>query len=290
MSLPTPLLLLNLQTPSTPIFPTLAPTTCPHFLSSKTPSKPSSSISPPFSLSSSHHQFSLHQQQYDDDDDDEEEEQIIGDCLVFEEGIFEDPCLEQRFNFDSNKAPKSTKLRVQAEPENLIPDKWKEAQAAFNISKKERRKIAQELEFGRKLEKKKQGLRPIRDDDLEKEYVAYRDAKLAQLNPLVLDNPSFPVNETASDRNDEKFDDEKEKVNGLVSSGGRVKPRNPRLEVYGVSLDDVSEFLNSGDYDPDAAASRNSESKSTVTTISLLLNLHCFNFLCHDEVISFIQF
>lgn len=256
MSLPTPLLLLNLRTPSTTIFPKLTPTTCPHFLSSQTPSKPfspkpSSSISP---------QFSLHQQQY------EEEEQIIGDCLVFEEGIFEDPCLEQRFNFDSNKAPKSTKLKVQAEPENLIPDKWKEAQAAFNISKKERRKIAQELEFGRKLDKKKQELRPIRDDDLEKEYVAYRDAKLTQLNPLVLDNHSFPVNETASDKNDEKFDNEKEKVNDLVSSGGRVKPRNPRLEVYGISLDDVSEFLNSGDYDPDAAASRNSKSPRKLFT------------------------
>lgn len=141
----------------------------------------------------------------------------------------------------------------------MIPDKWKEAQAAFNITKKERRKIAQELEFGRKLEKKKEGLRPIRDDDLEKEYVTYRDAKLAQLNSLFLDNPNFLVNENASKRNDEKFDNEKEKVNDLVSGGGRVKPRNPRLEVYGVSLDDVSELLNSADYDPDAAASRNSE-------------------------------
>lgn len=131
----------------------------------------------------------------------------------------------------------------------MIPDDWKEAQQAYNITKQERRKIAQQLQFGRKLVKKKELLQPIQtNDDLENEYVAYRNAKLAQLRPVVLDNPDFSGNHNVGHTSDdEKFSMERD------NSTSRAKPRNPRLAVYRGTLDDVSEFLNSGDYDPNAA-------------------------------------
>lgn len=77
-------------------------------------------------------------------------------------------------------------------PENLVPDKWRE-QAEINITKKEKRKIAQELQFGTRVEMKRKGLQPLRNVNLE-DYLSYREAKLAQLKPLVLDDPpsNFP--------------------------------------------------------------------------------------------------
>jgi len=77
------------------------------------------------------------------------EEHIIGDCLVFEEGIFEDsifPTSDK--NLVNTKKPKPNskkKKQTVIKSENLIPDKWKEVQAEINIKKKERPKIAQEI-------------------------------------------------------------------------------------------------------------------------------------------------
>ena len=86
------------------------------------------------------------------------EEHIIGDCLVFEEGIFEDPIFPASDNnLVDNKKPKpisKKKKQTVIKSENLVPDKWKEVQEEINITKKERCKIAQEIEFNSKVMKK----------------------------------------------------------------------------------------------------------------------------------------
>lgn len=172
-----------------------------------------------------------------------EEEPIIGDCVVFEDGIFEDPYLQGETDLDNFIPPKrkGKKRLDEVETENLVPENWREVQAEINITKKDRRKIAQELEFGRTVEKKKQGYLPLRAVNLE-EYKAYKEAKLAQLKPVVLDSPSsFQVKEEDEEAN---AGPEKE----LQSE--RAAPRNPRWEVYGRGLEDVTEFFNSGNYEP----------------------------------------
>uniref|UniRef100_A0A5B7C7T3 Uncharacterized protein n=1 Tax=Davidia involucrata TaxID=16924 RepID=A0A5B7C7T3_DAVIN len=253
----------SLPNPSRKLSPSLT------FIFSRKPS----SLSLPSSLSSSSFHFSRQhqqlqqQQQYDDNDD---EEHVIGDCVVFEEGIFEDPYLQQNFDSNANK-PQNGKSSVEIEPENLIPEKWKEAQAQINITKKERRKIAQQLEFGRRVEKKKRGLVPIRSVSVE-DYVAYRDAKLSQLKPFVLDNPIFPVNEGANDDKDEKNVGESQDGDANLSTSSRVVPRNPRFAVYGGTLDDISEFFNSENYDPNAAQISEGRRKLFTKEEKVLLN------------------
>ena len=176
------------------------------------------------------------------DNDNNYEEHIIGDCLVFEEGIFEDPVFPTSDNnLVDNKIPKpisKKKKKTVVKSENLVPDKWKEVQAEINITKKERRKIAQEIEFNSKVLKKKRGLIPLRDMDLN-EYKSYKEAKLAQLKPLVLDKIFA-----------EKEGDEEESGLSGGSVDERVVARNPRWAVYGRGLEDVNEFLNSESYDP----------------------------------------
>ncbi|KAI4314704.1 hypothetical protein L6164_027586 [Bauhinia variegata] len=176
------------------------------------------------------------------------EEHVIGDCVVFEEGIFEESIIRYDHNIENsnvnkpNTKPNSKKNVVEIVPENLVPDKWREAQAEINITKKERRKIAQQLEFNSKVERKKKGLVPLRSVNLE-EYTAYKEAKLAKLKQLRLDNPSnFPVKEEVP------VGKEDEMGNGSASE--RVEPKNPRWAVYGRGLEDVTEFFNSGNYDP----------------------------------------
>ena len=169
----------------------------------------------------------------------EEEEVPIGDCLVFEEGVFEDPYLQDNFDFNAQN-PKHNKPNLEIEPENLVPEKWKEVQEQINITKKERRKIAQQLEYGSRVEKRKQGLVPISQED----YSSYRETKLAQLKPLVLDKPtSFPVKEEAAGAAPVEG-------NPNEPTSSRVVPRNPRRAVYGGTLEDISEFFNSGTYQP----------------------------------------
>ncbi|PRQ47305.1 putative ankyrin repeat-containing domain-containing protein [Rosa chinensis] len=167
-----------------------------------------------------------------------EEDHVIGDCVVFEEGVFDDPYLQNDTEIEHfNPEKPRPRKRVEIETENLVPEKWKEVQATVNITKKERRKIAQELEFGSRVEKNKRGLEPIRNLNLE-EYKAYREAKLNQLKPLVLDRPGKFKEE----------DEECEGGDGFVSD--RVAPKNPRWAVYGKGLEDVTEFFNSGHYEP----------------------------------------
>lgn len=193
------------------------------------------------------------------EEDDDDDETIIGDCLVFEEGIFDDPFLQDE-SFKPQKNPTARgNVKAEVVPENLIPEKWVEMQRELNITKKERRKLAQQLEFGRKIEKRRESLRPLERGRMKtvesEEFVKYRDERLKQLNPVVLDKPEFLKVE------EEKGDEEvTESVQGSSEGAGlstRVKPRNPRLAVYGGGLEDISEFFNSGNYDPNAA--RNTE-------------------------------
>ncbi|MED6193807.1 hypothetical protein PIB30_022857 [Stylosanthes scabra] len=219
----------------------------------------------PHSLPTSFHSFN---------NEEDEEEHVIGDCIVFEDGIFDDPILQNQTNSNANNSltliptrpkPSSRKKKVpEIATENLVPDKWREIQAELNITKKERRKIAQEMEFNSKVIKQRQGLVPLRDMDLE-DYKAYKEAKLAHLKPLVLDNPSsFPVKEEGSFRKGGDLNDGYDSggdsgVGG--GGGGRVEPKNPRWAVYGRGLDDVTEFLNSENYEPSSADTKNTEGR-----------------------------
>ncbi|XWS29149.1 hypothetical protein CRYUN_Cryun24cG0003800 [Craigia yunnanensis] len=185
-------------------------------------------------------------------DDVDDEERVIGDCLVFEDGAFEDPYLQADPSFENvhantriakAKLTKKKKQSVEIEAENLVPEQWRHVVEEINITKKERRKMAQQLEFGSRVERKRQGLIPIRNVNLP-EYLKYKEAKLAQLNPVVLDNPSsFPVKE-------EKTNEEESKAAemNLPSSSERLAPKNPRWAVYGRGFEDVAEFFNSENY------------------------------------------
>lgn len=131
---------------------------------------------------------------------------------------------------------------AEIEPQNLVPQEWRHVQDEVNITKKERRKIAQQLEFGVRVEKRKKGLLPIRNFNLQ-EHLSYKQAKLAQLKPLVLDDPShFRVKEDKEPAHHE--------IEGSSSSSERVAPKNPRWAVYGRGFDDVSKFFNSENYVP----------------------------------------
>ena len=74
-----------------------------------------------------------------------EEELVIGDCVVFEERIFDDPYLQNDIK-EEPQTPKPNKKQnkpiSEIEPENLVPKKWKEVQVEINIMKRERRKIS----------------------------------------------------------------------------------------------------------------------------------------------------
>jgi len=133
--------------------------------------------------------------------------------------------------------------------ENLVPGKWREVQAEINITKRDRRKIAREMEFNSKVEKKRIGLIPLRDMNLD-DYKAYKEAKLAQMKLLDYSSTSpvkegVPPPEPELNRGEE---DPEPELNG----GERVEPRNPRWAVYGRGLEDVTEFFNSENYDPAA--------------------------------------
>ena len=79
-----------------------------------------------------------------------EDELVIGDCVVFEEGVFDDPYLQNDVE-EEPQTPKPNKKHnkpiSEIELENLVPEKWKAVQVEINITKKERRKISQDLEF-----------------------------------------------------------------------------------------------------------------------------------------------
>ncbi|CAH9094805.1 unnamed protein product [Cuscuta epithymum] len=154
----------------------------------------------------------------------DEEETVIGDCVVFEEGVFDDPFLHPKMVEPIRKRDVSRQRSNsgKVEPENLIPEDWADVQKEINITKKEKRRLARELEFGSRVEKRRIGLRPI-----------------------VLDNPVFPGAE--EEGNCEKSGDE---CSVSSVSNTRVEPRNPRQAVDGGDLDDIREFFNGENYAP----------------------------------------
>ncbi|XP_019422582.1 PREDICTED: ankyrin repeat domain-containing protein, chloroplastic-like isoform X2 [Lupinus angustifolius] len=196
------------------------------------------------------------------------QQHVLGDSLIFEDGVFEDPILQNNINSYNLTKPKRKKKKRNVAPpqivaENLVPEKWRQIQDEINIAKKESRKIAQEMELDSKVDKKRRGLIPLKDLNMD-EYKAYKEAKLAQLKPLVLDNPSrFPVKEEDFVEKEEDSDDDDDDDDEFGGTE-RVKPKNPRWAVYGRSLEDVSEFLNSEYYDPHA--NKNSQGRQKLFT------------------------
>ncbi|KAJ3689764.1 hypothetical protein LUZ61_018928 [Rhynchospora tenuis] len=177
-----------------------------------------------------------------EEEEDDDTEVIIGDCLVFEEGAFEQPV--DSFNTDlkpntikestdrRNKKKKKKPAVSEPEPQDLVPDKWKQAVEEINMTKKEKRKIAYELKFGSRVERRKPPPLP----DIE-EYRAYREMNLPQFKPVVLDEPK-------------QFEPAKVEEMVLPEPGSRVVPKNPRLEIGGGTLDDISDFFGSREYVP----------------------------------------
>ncbi|KAL7090622.1 hypothetical protein ACP275_12G052800 [Erythranthe tilingii] len=186
---------------------------------------------------------------YPEEDD---EPAAIGDCLVFEEGIFDDPFLQNTPNFKNNVAPppsksnNNKKITTDVSPENLIPEKWMVVQREINISKKERRKLSQALEYGQRVEKRRQALKPLYSED----YENLKREKLQQLNPVVLDKP-----EPKPDKPEPETESESLEANDKYEKkANRAAPRNPRLAVYGGGLEDISALFSSGSYDGGNAA------------------------------------
>ncbi|XP_050229990.1 ankyrin repeat domain-containing protein, chloroplastic [Mercurialis annua] len=264
MSLPS--LLLNPQTPKSisPLY---------HHLSTPPNLSPNKFLKFPRKFHSLQSSLSTQNDNYDS----ALEDHVIGDCLVFEDGVFEDPYLQNSSFSDaknsSNAKPKTKskkKIVTEIKTENLVPDKWREVQAEINITKKEKRKIAREMEFNSKVDRRKKGYLPIRSLNLE-EYQAYRDAKLVQLKPLVLDDPSsFEVAKGAGDGADreegnesESGSESEEKRDVDERCSERVAPKNPRWAVYGKGFDDVTEFFNSRQYEPGV---KNSEGRRKLFT------------------------
>lgn len=98
----------------------------------------------------------------------EDDDVIIGDCLVFEEGAFEHPfdssaVLEPNGIEHSIGQRKKKPALSEPEPQELVPDKWKKAVEEINLTKKEKRKIAYDLQFGCRIERRK----PVPLPDIE---------------------------------------------------------------------------------------------------------------------------
>ncbi|XP_074304985.1 ankyrin repeat domain-containing protein, chloroplastic isoform X2 [Silene latifolia] len=224
------------------------PLKSPHFLQS------SSSFSPPVFLPTKPHSLSsstaLASSNYNDEDEDDEP-QVIGDCLVFEDGIFEDPFLQQQQQQHPNPNPTSS----ETQQDSLIPQEWTQAVEEINLTKKERRKIAQQTQFGQRIFNKKKA----NCVNLE-EYMRFHDYKMSQLKPIVLDNPP----EFSSKKEDHLV------VN--QSNNSRVEPVNPRWAVYGRGLDDISEFFNSPTYQPTEEGTSQGRQKLFTKEEKVLMN------------------
>lgn len=130
------------------------------------------------------------------------------------------------------------------------------------MTKKEKRRISHELKFGSRMERRKKPPVP----DME-EYRTYREMKLAQLKPVVLDDPrEFPQAALPLEQK------------GLP--GGRVAPRNPRLGLDGGTLEDIREFFNSGKYVPrDVDDDKNPQGEFGIWALYISSNINSFPFL-----------
>lgn len=93
------------------------------------------------------------------------------------------------------------------------------------------------------------------------EYEKFKNGKLQQLKPIVLDDPEPKYLE----ENDKQEKDDNDRNGEGIR--GRVAPRNPRLAVYGGGLEDISALFSSGNYDPGAA----DKFQGTFTSLYLLI-------------------
>lgn len=185
---------------------------------------------------------------------------------MFEEGIFDDPFVQKPDNNQNKPQNNNKKKSTEIQSENLIPEEWVEVQREINITKKERRKLSQQLEFGQRAERRRLDLMPIgsnsnvRGSSIE-DYLKAREEKLKQLKPLVLENPDF--SKVKKDKNEKKMKkksdaelSESEEENSVLRvSSERVLPRDPRSAVYGGGLEDIKDFFNSGIYEANIAKS-----------------------------------
>ncbi|XP_057859649.2 ankyrin repeat domain-containing protein, chloroplastic isoform X2 [Cryptomeria japonica] len=69
-----------------------------------------------------------------------QDDNILGDCVVFEEGIFEQP------QIISKQTKNISKEDEEEEEESLIPEEWRELQTELNVPKRERKKRMQSIE------------------------------------------------------------------------------------------------------------------------------------------------
>ncbi|EPS65536.1 hypothetical protein M569_09241, partial [Genlisea aurea] len=161
------------------------------------------------------------------------EEHAIGDYVVFEEGAFDGNFFQNPKRFRDGGSPKGSGV---VKSENLIPDEWLDVQKELNITKKERRKLAQQIDYCTRVEKRRKALMPINSDA----YEQYKHEKLQQLTPVVLDIPE--------PKSFKQVDELEESDNGERSgqgTTGRASPRNPRLAVYRGGLEDISALFQS---------------------------------------------
>ncbi|XP_042039838.1 ankyrin repeat domain-containing protein EMB506, chloroplastic-like [Salvia splendens] len=135
------------------------------------------------------HLHSSFQPLYDD-------EPAIGDCLVYEEGIFHDTIIETTTNSRRSATTSTANKDADVAAENLIPDEWLDVQKELNITKKGRRKMAQELEYGTRVMKRRQALMPLDSEGQDKieqarldKFEKIKQEKIKQLSPVLLDNP-----------------------------------------------------------------------------------------------------
>ncbi|KAG6492930.1 hypothetical protein ZIOFF_047901 [Zingiber officinale] len=171
----------------------------------------------------------------------QEEDSAIGDCLVFEDGAFEDgdpydppsPAPRPEMKIRRRKSAAASEV----EPESLVPEKWKEAVEEINLTKKEKRRISHELRFASRMDRRKKSPVPDRE-----EYRAQREMMLARLKPVVLDDPpKFLTDKEAEAAEPPKLE---------APPGTRATPRNPWLALKGETLEDITDLFNSGKYVP----------------------------------------
>ncbi|KAL0380616.1 UNVERIFIED_CONTAM: Ankyrin repeat domain-containing protein, chloroplastic [Sesamum angustifolium] len=121
-------------------------------------------------------------------------------CKVLQVPHFSSPLSDEaQLSKPDNTKDKGTAIS----PENLIPEDWMHVQRELNITKKERRKLSQQLEYGRRVEKRRQALMPLNSGEYEK----FKNEKLQKLKPIVLDDPE-PKYLDENDKH-EKDDDER---------------------------------------------------------------------------------
>eukprot|EP01018_Ginkgo_biloba_P015068 Gb_04520 [translate_table: standard] len=122
----------------------------------------------------------------------EEEENILGDCIVFEEGLFENPFIPSDANADANATDFVNKQRgSEAEDEDsnrLIPEGWRDVQRELNLTKKEKKKRTQRMELQNSFGKKK-------------ETQLYKDS-LSEFNTIKLPQLKFSTSDSNGPLND----------------------------------------------------------------------------------------